>query len=253
MSRVLIIVEPANESPSPFAMSSTTVQGVSALKQAMLDRVLDKPLDQSVVKPAIAAPLTDLAWASSVEMVFAPELNQQGRFSNLAAQDYLICPLTLNLPDWIPFPAQAVFKACGDVERLRQTVAQWQFEPGVGNYWLPIVLTHKGPLYAEVIGIANDLNPQDALLAGRYVQPVHLTDSWRQPLYELGQRLLRSLTAPPAVYLIQFGLGTQGIYFDQLLPFPDAPAIASIDVQSPDLFACHWRCLTGQPVRDLLI
>jgi hypothetical protein len=26
-----------------------------------------------------------------------------------------------------------------------------------------------------------------------------------------------------------------------------------LGVQEPDLFTCHWYCLTGKPIRDLLI
>ena len=43
------------------------------------------------------------------------------------------------------------------------------------------------------------------------------------------------------------------ILFDRLWPFPAAPAIASLSRQQPDLFACHWRCLTGQPITDVVI
>jgi hypothetical protein len=86
-----------------------------------------------------------------------------------------------------------------------------------------------------------------------YCQPIHLPDRQRQPLYQLAYRLLRSLAAPPAVYLMQFGLQEDGIQFDRLLPFPAEPAIASLGVQTPDLFTCHWRCLVGKPIHDLVI
>jgi len=110
--------------------------------------------------------------------------------------------------------------------------------------WLPVVLTAKGPLYAEVIGLADD---------GSYQQPVDLSDVWRQPLYHLAYQLLQVLSAPPTTYLLQFGLPEQDLVFDRLWPFPTTPAIASIGVQEPDLFTCHWLCLTGQPISDLTI
>jgi hypothetical protein len=86
-----------------------------------------------------------------------------------------------------------------------------------------------------------------------YAQPLHLPDRYRQPLYQLGQRLLGLVSASPAVYLLQFGFQGEEIVFDRLFPFPAAPAIASLGIQTPDLFECHWRCLTQQPIRDLRI
>jgi hypothetical protein len=43
------------------------------------------------------------------------------------------------------------------------------------------------------------------------------------------------------------------VVFDRLLPFPGEPALASLGVQQPDLFAAHWQCLRGQPLLDLQI
>ncbi len=177
----------------------------------------------------------------------------------------LVMPLTLDLPPtfWTElgsntngasqnFPDPALFAACRDIAGLRQQVAAWDYATGSGDLCLPIVLTAKGPLYGEVIGTDED----------ERVQPIHLDDALRQSLYALGQRLLRTLSAPPAVYLMQFavqfsaaaGEGERGeVYFDRLLPFPDEWAIASVGRQEPDLFTCHWRCLTQQPIRDLVI
>jgi len=173
---------------------------------------------------------------------------------------FLICALTLNLPDWLVFPGQTVYQTCRDVSGLRQRLAQWGYPTGAGTLWLPIVLTARGPLYGEVIGVNVETSPQPISQSSsnndsspRYHQPVHLPDSWRQPLYKLGHRLLRSLSAPAAVYLMQFGFQEQFLCFDRLLPFPDAPAIASLGIQAPDLFTCHWLCLSGQPIRDLVI
>jgi hypothetical protein len=143
--------------------------------------------------------------------------------------------------------------ACADLEGLRSWVSQ---QHGVaatdaGNFWLPIVWTARGPLYAEVIVRKDD---------GRYHQPFHLDDRTKQPLYYLAYNLLSSLQAPPSVYLMQIAFkvrespsATIEILFDRLIPFPSEPAIASIGVQEPNLFTCHWLCLTNQPILDLVI
>lgn len=157
-------------------------------------------------------------------------------------QDAILCPLTLNLPD-LTFPGQAIYQACRDVDGLRDR-ARPHAAVGAGSFWLPIVLTAKGALYAEAIAPS---------ATSGYHQPLHLTDRQRQPLYHLAQQLLQSLSAPPAVYLLQFGFQADQGCFDRLIPFPDTPSIASLDVQTPNLYECHWRCLTGQPIKDLQI
>ncbi|MBW4690798.1 MAG: hypothetical protein KME27_03430 [Lyngbya sp. HA4199-MV5] len=225
---VLIVVE--------SEPNEVTTQMVSALKAAMLAKHHFEA--ESIHVDVISS--TDLAVnASSVD--------------DRAIGDRLLCPLTLHLPTTLSFPAQAIYAACRDVESLRQQLAAWQYAIGTGDFWLPIVLTAKGPLYAEVIGLAPDAAPTVERSEPCYTQPVHLTDAQRQPLYALGQRLLRSLAAPPAVYLMQFGWQGDTLCFDRLLPFPAAPAIASLNVQTPDLFACHWACLSRQPIVDLVI
>jgi len=162
----------------------------------------------------------------------------------------LVCPLTLDLPENLVFTAKDVFRFCGKVSAARDRVAQELLFPvGEGNFWLPVVLTPKGPLYAEVIG-AEASKQSDAL---SYSQPVHLSDVWRQQLYELAYRLLNLLNAPPTTYLMQFGFLGERICFDRLWPFPAAPAIASVGVQLPDLFLCHWYCLTNKPIYDIQI
>lgn len=159
-------------------------------------------------------------------------------------------PLTLTLPNALDFPAAAMYRACRDVAQLRQQVAD-QFGQATddGKYWLPIVLTAKGPLYAEAIAP----QPESAPLGSRFLQPLHLSDRQRQPLYRLGMQLLTLLHAPPAVYLLQFGLKGDRVWFDRLLPFPAEAAIASLGIQTPNLYACHWQCVTGQPILDLRI
>ncbi|MFQ3618252.1 MAG: hypothetical protein SNJ57_18385 [Cyanobacteriota bacterium] len=159
----------------------------------------------------------------------------------------ILCPLTLALPHTLVFPGAAVFRACADVDSLRQSVAsRFGVQPGDGSFWLPIALTAKGPLYGEAIAPATDSSEQ-------YRQPYHLSDRQRQPLYALAFRLLDWLQAPPSVYLLQFALSNDGVLFNRLWPYPAAGAIASLSVQTPDLFTAHWLCLSHQPLLDLSI
>lgn len=158
-----------------------------------------------------------------------------------------------------------IYQACSNIPGLRHWVENQQsMATGAGCFWLPIVLTAKGPLYGEVIGLAAEFSIQDLsadlglLKVGvgvphPYQQPIYISDALRQPLYYLGYQLLSYLQAPPATYLLQFGIENQRIIFDRLWPFPAAPAIASLGVQEPDLFTCHWYCLTGKPIFDLII
>lgn len=167
----------------------------------------------------------------------------------------IVCPLTLNLPETLTFTAQPLYQTCREVADLRQRVAQeLDYATGDGDFWLPIVLTARGPLYAEVIGFpaSRSESSSESNTTG-YLQPIHLSDRWRQPLYRLAQTLLRLLDAVPGAYLLQFGFQNGAVQFDRLFPFPEAPAIASIQVQEPDLFVCHWLCLTQQPILDLTI
>lgn len=243
MSKVLIVVE-----DEEIAASSTTERMVTALKQAIAAIATQPPLVTVQVVPTSA--LSGLV--------------QELVSGTVAPDKYLWCPLTLNLPESLDFPGQDVYRACRNVPYLRQWVEQEQsIVTGKGDLWLPVVLTAKGPLYGEVIGLAAEVSTKELsedlslLREGSdilpYQQPVHLSDVWRQPLYQLAHQMLQFLSAPPATYLLQFGLQEQGIVFDRLLPFPAAPAIASLGVQTPDLFNCHWQCLTGKPIFDLTI
>ncbi len=219
MPDVLIVVE------STRAKAAT--QLVSALKHAILTQCEPDSL-------------------TSVDVVSSSDLSAD----TSTLDNRLLCPLTLHLPPILSLQANALYSACRDVDGLRQQLISWQYATGEGNLWLPIVLTAKGPLYAEVIGFESGAFHSSEQ---RYKQPIHLSDAQRQPLYALSQRLLRSLNALPAVYLMQFGWQDETLCFDRLLPFPAAPAIASLNVQRPDLFACHWHCLLGKPIVDLAI
>lgn len=198
------------------------------------------PADRLKAAIAQSDPLTD------VRICAVSELNSGA----LADGGALVCPLTLDLPsDWV-FRGQDVWRFGANVSAARDRVAEkLQVPVGDGNFWLPVVLTAKGPLYAEAIAAECDK------LSGElsYSQPLHLSDVWRQQLYELAFRLLGLVNAPPATYLMQFGFVGDRIFFDRLLPFPAAPAIASVGIQVPDLFLCHWYCLTNKPIYDIEI
>jgi len=214
----------------------------------------------SLLKQAILAESSEIQGAAipephwTVDVMTTAELPHLDDQSN-QLDNVVLCPLTINIPDHLPFAAHEVYRACRDIAALRQQVQQWQYATGSGDLWLPIVQTAKGAIYAEAIELdaARSRPSQNIQSEQQYRQPVHLTDRWRQPLYNLGQRLLQHLAAPSAVYLLQFGIQEDAICFDRLIPFPDVPAIASLGVQTPDLFTCHWYCLTNQPIRDLAI
>lgn len=250
MHKVLIIVDTDIKGNSqPNTGSGATAQMVSALQQAILQDAGEEKCDRT-------SPFRQEI--SSVQVMATSELAQKIASYELVPSNYLLCPLTLHLPEILTFPGQTVFKDCRAIAALRKTVEDWGDQVGEGDHWLPIVLTAKGPLYAEVIGKVTGKPEASEALASQsksagYVQPIHLTDAQRQPLYELGYRLLRSLQAIPSVYLMQFGFKGQEFWFDRLLPFPAEPAIASLYVQQPNLLTCHWRCLANQPLRELSI
>jgi hypothetical protein len=234
MSRVLIVVDALVEETGKLVGAlPTTARMVDALKDAIAWHS-PAPITVEVI------PSTDLA-----DALLLPSQER-----NLTAQDIIWCPLTLDLPHTLKFPARNIFQACSHVTSLRQRVQQLGYETvgggqRFGDLYLPVVLTAKGPLYGEVIS--------EGEATSVYQQPVDLPDNQRQPLYHLAYQLLQSVSAPPAVYLLQFGYNEQNLVFDRLWPFPGVPAIASIGVQEPDLFTCHWHCLTSQPIFDLTI
>lgn len=229
MARVLILVDAADQQ-GWSETSVELVQGIAALKQA----IATFPADPS---GSVRVTVETLSAASLQNF----SLDQADR----------VCPLTLNLPDSVAFAGREIYRTCRNVPDMRRHVEQLGYSTGLGQFWLPIVLTAKGTLYAEAIG--TESRGAEVASSSAFFQPLHLSDRWRQSLYRLGQRLLRSLSAPPATYLVQFGFRGEAICFDRLLPFPAAPASASLGVQSPNLFACHWLCLTNRPILDLTI
>lgn len=205
------------------------------------DRAVAMPLADALQTAILRAPAIPAQNRSvgSIAVLSGPELVDSWSVDSST----VILPLTLAVPETIAFPGQAIYQACRQVGGLRRQAEAWNAHTGEGNFWLPIVLTAKGPLYAEAIGMGER----------GYQQPIHLPDVERQPLYQLAHRLMKWLTAPPSVYLMQFGRQHDKVWFDRLLPFPGEPALASLGVQMPNLFECHWQCILGQPVVDATI
>jgi hypothetical protein len=227
MEKVVIIINSESHGiGKPSRLSPVAERMVTALKQA------------------IPEPIT-------VEVLSAASLWSKTEAQKINRSDSIYCPLTIQLPYWFDFPGKTIYQSCRDIEARRTWVEQklaYKTSIGdswLGDLWLPIVLTNRGPLYGEIIG--------EGAIPNSFQQPIDLTDELRQPLYYLAYQLLESLSAPPSVYLLQFSLSGQEIVFDRLWPFPAAPAIASIKVQQPNLYSCYWQCLTNQPILDLAI
>jgi hypothetical protein len=174
-------------------------------------------------------------------LISAQELAQQ---PNRVLQGEIL-PLTLDLPPLAAWSGAALWQRCRQPDQLRaEVVAALGGQAGVGQLWLPLVNTARGLLFGEAIA-------RDA--TGNWMQPLHLSDPIRQPLYDFGQRLRRYLNLPPGVHLMAAEVQAGDVVFEQLLPFPGEPALASLGVQQPDLFSAHWQCLRGQPLLDLQI
>ncbi|MDV2999149.1 MAG: hypothetical protein N5P05_000755 [Chroococcopsis gigantea SAG 12.99] len=187
----------------------------------------------------------------SVEVMSAACLWSKAENLKPGKHNIIWCPLTIQLPHWLDFPARDIYQKCRNIEERRLWVQQnlhYQTTLGeswLGDLWLPIVLTKKGPLYGEVIG--------EGMIPNSYTQPAEIDAEIKAHLYHLSYKLLDNLKATPSVYLLQFGLAGKEIIFDRLWPFPATPAIASLGVQKPDLYACYWGTLTNQPIADLML
>jgi hypothetical protein len=230
MRKVLIIVNAqVKANGSLGAASPVTEKMVTALQRAIAQD-----------SPEIPVNITSAAdlWSSDLK-------------NQLHDPDLQVCPLTIQLPHWLDFPGYKIYHDCKDIHARRQWVEQSLAYPtcdgelGLGDLWLPIIWTVKGPLYGEVIG--------EREIPNAYQQPIDLPDRLRKPLYSLAYQLLDSLEAPPSVYLLQFRLSELDVIFDRLWPFPAAPAIASLRFQQPDLYDCYWKCITQQPLTDISI
>lgn len=199
----------------------------------------------SALKKAIIANSPD----TLIEVIAVASLWSETAQKQTSTAGRIYCPLTIQLPKWLVFPSQKIYQSCQDILGRRTWVEEHlkcKSNPNLnwlGDLWLPVVWTADGPLYGEVIG--------EGVMPNAYEQPVELADNLRQALYSLASQCLEALEAPPSVYLLQFSVIEQEIIFDRLWPFPAAPAIASLGVQSPDLFSCHWQCLTDQAIAEI--
>ena len=220
------------------------------------DRSLNRTgseMDQRLMalQKAIAAdPVT-----STGDSVTCLAASQVGQAWQDADPDAILCPLTLDMSADLDFPGQSIYARCRDVDGLRRWVADtWGHSTGTGTIQVPIVWTARGPLYAEAIAPVHEVDIQGSDRPTMpYLQPLHLSDRQRQSLYRLGGNLLRSLSAPPAVYMLQVAILVDDLIFDRLWPFPTEAAIASVGCQTPDLFTAHWRSLTQRSVVDVAI
>jgi hypothetical protein len=190
----------------------------------------------------------------------------------------LFCPLTLDLPTNVVFWGSDIFSVCRSLRRGDEQldhIVLGVTEPielpesaraGLPTrLWLPIVLTAKGPLYGELIGLNPEPIPQlkqsvasTPAQTPSYAQPIHLADQQRQPIYQRSFQLLSALNAPASVYLVEWSVELQhealsAMRLVGIAPFPDGPAIASVGVQTPDLYTCYWKCIAGEPLGELTI
>lgn len=260
MLEVWIVVDGLVDAKGELVASTpTTTQMLAALKQAISasttssDAIATHCFIPESVKVQVVGAKNFCQASSTTEKNTSIDSDSTSRFiQTLESEDVLLCPLTLDLPATLEFPGSSLYQSWRDVWGLRNLVEQkLGYLTGEGCCWLPVVLTAKGPVYAEVIGLSES---RDAIgSVSQYYQPLHLSDAERQQLYQMGWQLVQLLAAPPATYLVQFGFQGQDLYFDRLWPFPGEPAIASLGVQKPDLFTCHWHCLTNQPLFDLTI
>jgi len=164
--------------------------------------------------------------------------------------DTIYCPLTIQLPEHFDFPQRKIYSACKDINTRRRWVEKnLGFKTSVGDswlghLWLPIILTDK-PIFAEIIG--------EGSMPNSYEHPILIPKRQQKSIHGLAEQLLDSLDAPPATYLLQFSLYNGEIVFDRLWPFPAAPALITRKTQRPDLFTCHWHCLTEKPITKISI
>ncbi len=181
-----------------------------------------------------------------IEIISGADLWTKSSHLFESSNDVIYCPLTIKLPDWFSFPAQNIYNACRDLENRRKWVRQRfgyqtsQDNMSLGDLWLPVILTNEQLIYASIIS--------EGMMPNHYQQPYDLSSDFYLKLKNLAGELLDSIEAIPSVYLLQFKLIGHDIIFDRLWPFPATPAVASINVQEPDLYACHWRCLSNQPI-----
>jgi len=232
MEKVVIIINAeVSEQGKLLAASPVTQKMVEALQRS----IAEYSAPSTVVEIVSAATL----WSKHSRNI------KKSRDSST-----IYCPLTIQLPEYFDFPQKKIYSACKDVNARRRWVEKnlgFKTSVGdswIGHMWLPIVLTDK-LVCAEVIG--------EGSMPNSYEQPIGIPSRQRKSLHSLAKQLLDSLDAPPATYLLQFSLYKGEIVFDRLWPFPAAPALITLKTQQPDLFTCHWHCLTEKSVPEINI
>lgn len=141
------------------------------------------------------------------------------------------------------YPPISFFESCRALSPADLALA---LETEAEHLHLPLVLSARGLLFAEAIGIRGDY----------YWQPEHLQDRQKQVLYTFARSLLyqQGQELPtPGVYLVRFAVTPDALHFERLIPFPDESALVTRNAQIPDLFTCHWRCALGLPVADVQV
>ena len=210
------------------------------------------PVTQKMVE-ALQRSIARHSPAKSVEIVSAATLwSKNSKIIKKDQDDTIYCPLTIQLPEHYNFPQRRIYSLCKDINARRRWVEKTLGlktsvgDSWLGHLWLPIVLVDKErPIFAEVIG--------EGTMPNSYEHPVMIPKRQQKSLHSLAERLLITLDAPPATYLLQFSLYNGEIVFDRLWPFPAAPASITIKTQQPDLFSCHWHCLIQKPIANISV
>jgi hypothetical protein len=242
ISKVIIIVNAeVNDKKKIIAASPATEKMVCSVKKAIQSELT---MERDEIK------IREQQEQITVEIVSTATLWSEANRSERSDNNEIIyCPLTIELPHVFEFPGKQVFLACKDIKARRRWVEEklsYQTHKGdrsFGDLWLPAIVRRDGISYAEAIG--------EGGIPNSFQQPVGLPDTIRHSLHNLADKILQSIAAIPAVYLLQFSLHGREIVFDRLWPFPAAPALASLKAQQPDLFACHWHCLSGKSIANL--
>jgi hypothetical protein len=209
------------------------------------------PVTQKMVE-ALQSSILETSPSRMVEIVSAATLwsKNSKNFKRDTIIHTIYCPLTIQLPDYFDFPQRKIYAACKDINSRRRWVEKnLGFKTSVGDswlghLWLPIVVTDE-LVFGEIIG--------EGPMPNSYEHPVAIPKRQQQSLHSLAEQLIDSLEATPATYLLQFSLYNGEIVFDRLWPFPAAPALITLKTQQPDLFTCHWHCLTEQPISKINI
>ena len=210
------------------------------------------PVTQKMVE-ALQRSITESSPSASVEIVSAATLwsKHSRNIKKNRDEKTIYCPLTIQLPEYFDFSERKIYSACKDINSRRKWVENnlglktSVGDSWLGHLWLPIILTTDKPIYGEIIG--------EGSMPNSYEQPIAIPSRQRKSLHDLADKLLKSFDATPATYLLQFSLYKGEIVFDRLWPFPAAPALITLKTQKPDLFTCHWYCLTEQPIPEISV